>query len=315
MARAVLALALASMLFGESETKSSRLPMVNSDLRTFRSSSTVVLVGANVRDRRQNLVTGLSAADFEVFDQGQRRPIKYFAEEQTPISLLLIYDASASMSSYARESARIARHLLAGSNQDDEFALISFSGAKRAQIPWTESDGEILGSLVNAPSQGSTGLFDAVSGGLEYMKTATRARKIMVVISDGEDNDSRLTARELIGKLAESDVEVYSMVPESFDPAFRLSEGTLRPSTQLAVLEEICSRTGGVLYSTSSNADSLAAAEEISKLVRSRYVLGFEVPEQVVDGRFHRLRVTVQSDGHRAWRVIARRGYRAVDLN
>ncbi len=178
----------------------------------------------------------------------------------------------------AREFFRIA-------NPEDEFFLVEFDNAPKLRVPLTSDTGTIENELIFSKSHGSTALLDAVYLALHEMRRSKKNKKALLIISDGGDNHSRYSQKEVTNLVRESDVLIYSIgvfgggtTPEE------ASGGDL--------LSKISEQTGGRLFEANP-VELPDIAKKIGIELRNRYILGYSSPNQARDGRYHRITVQV----------------------
>lgn len=279
------------------------------DVPTFRSGVDLVTVNAVVRDDRGRVVTDLKKSDFSVVDAGVWRPIKEFRTEEAPVSVALLFDASGSMQVAAKleEARRAARQFLAFLNPGmDELAIYSFdSGLRRIQpfAPY-RADGTLERSLVTMKPWGMTSLNDAIAATARDVAGRPNAHRAVIVLTDGLDNNSRLTAAEVSGIASSIDVPVYILAVVS--PLDHAGTGTAVKSDNpvpAGNLADLARWTGGRFYLTSALAQSGLAAHDIAEELRHQYFIAFEPASR--DG-WHPLELRM-TDRHLV--VRARSGY------
>ncbi|MGE3191481.1 MAG: VWA domain-containing protein, partial [Vicinamibacterales bacterium] len=178
----------------------------------FRSGVELVTVSATVRDGRGRLVTGLSAEDFEVLDAGEPRAISAFRAESAPLSVAILFDVSGSMDVAARMTAArfAAYHLLARLEPGtDEAGLFAFDSRLREVAPFSVDTRALTGALGEVDPFGATSLHDAVAEAARRVAGRSAPRRAVIVLTDGVDTASRLTAAEVSGIAAAIDVPIY----------------------------------------------------------------------------------------------------------
>jgi Ca-activated chloride channel homolog len=285
----------------------------NSRLGEFRIDANVVLINATVLGPHDRPVLGLTRDRFRVFEDNSEQSIAYFSQEEVPISLVLIFDASGSMDGKLPAMRATVGTLLAQGNPGDEVALVAFSDRPQLAMGWTSNMAEIQNRLLDFSAHGETSLLDAIQIGLGCLKQAKNARRAMLILSDGGDNHSRLNEREILHSLEEADVQIYAIdSAESWSFRTRAPEEILGPD----LLERISDRAGGRYFQADSRKELNAAADQISRELRSQYVIGYVPPSGdksgANDGRFHHVRVQVKRDsGAPKLNVFWRKGYRA----
>ncbi len=275
----------------------------------FRANANVVLINATVLDRHDRPVRGLTREQFRLYDDHAEQHIAFFAEEEAPLSLAVIFDVSGSMSGKIADARAALDAVLKSANPDDEFSLVTFSATPRVAAGWTQNAGEIQNRLLLEPAHGQTSLLDALKTGLAQMKHARNQRKALLIVSDGGDNHSRASEREVLHSLEETGVQIYAI--DNAEPEYlraRSPEEFDGPD----LLERLCNTSGGRYFQVDGKRQTAAAAEQLSRELRSQYLIGY-VPANVVrDGRFHHVRVQVTPDAASPkLSVFWRRGYRA----
>lgn len=276
---------------------------------SFKSNAYVVLVNATVLDPSGRPVRGLARDKFRVFQNKTQQPITYFSEEEVPLSLAIVFDTSGSMSSNISGARKALRALLGTSDAGDEFCLITFAERPELTVPWVSNEAVIQNSILFNTPHGQTSLLDAIHLALAQTKKAANTRRAVLVLSDGGDNHSRYSEREISGMLEEAGAQLYA-VDMAESPYF-----TARAAEELAgpdLLERLCERGGGRYFQAHNDRDLAEVADRVSKELRSQYILGFVPPKGIEDGRFHRVQLRVErTSGGPKLTVYWRSGYRA----
>jgi len=266
----------------------------------------LVLVPVTVTDQWGHLVLGLQKDSFNVFDQGKQEMIRHLSSEDAPISVGIIFDASGSMYGKMDRSREAVLQFLRSSNPEDEFFLVAFNDRPKLLVDFTTSADEIQDEIARVRPDGGTALLDALYLGLEQMKKARNERKTLLVISDGGDNHSRYTAKEVWPVLRESDVQIYAM--GIFDEAPRTQAERVGPDL-LAFATGI---TGGRTFAIRNLKKVADAAAELSVELRNQYLLAYRPDNLAHDGMWHKLTVQVTPPQHLPQlRVYAKAGYYA----
>lgn len=268
-----------------------------------------VLVNVTVTDPYDRIVTGLDQSNFQVFDDKVKQEILSFSTEDAPISVGLIFDSSGSMSDKIQKSKEAALQFFETSNPQDEFMLINFSERPNLITGFTSRFQNLQDRLLFVKSGGRTALLDAIYLGMEEMRKATTNRKALLVISDGGENHSRYTERDIKEMVKESDVEIYAIgIFEPLSSRDRTPEEAAGPS----LLSDLANITGGRMFSV-EDADELPdIAEKISIELRNQYVIGYKPSNMIADGRWRRIKVKLNPPrGLPPLQVYARTGYYA----
>ncbi len=275
----------------------------------IRIDSSLVLVPAQVTNILGVPITNLHKEDFKVFEDGVEQPITNFALEDAPLSIGLLYDISGSMRNKIKKSTEAAAEFFKTSNPQDEFFLIEFSDRPKLSVPFTTDPDEVYDRIAHVKPFGRTSLLDAIHMAMGQMKHARNARKALVIVSDGGDNRSRHTEREIKNAMLESDVQVYAM--GIFD-AEDGSKHSIEEQNGPQLLEQLADLTGGREYPVSSLDDLPAISARIGRQLRNQYLLGYSPVNPERDGKYRTIHLAVNPN--RAvlnLRVYYRHGYYA----
>ncbi len=259
--------------------------LTSSYLNTIRTRVDLVLVPVTVTDPMNRVVIGLQQGNFQLYEGKQSQEIKHFSREDAPVSLGVILDVSGSMETKIERAREAVLKLLEASNPQDEFFLITFSNSPRLVQDFTHSIGDVQQQLLFARPKGSTALLDAIYLGLDKMKEAQYARKALLIISDGGDNHSRYSEREVKARIKESDVLVYSV--GVFDRQVNTREEFLGP----ALLSDVSEVTGARCYTLDSPNDLPMITEHIGVELRNQYVLAYTPNSSKSDGKWRKIKV------------------------
>jgi len=249
--------------------------------QTFRSAVDVVTIQASVRDARGRTVSGLTSSDFEVRDNGQVRPILSLrSDRQSPLSVAILVDMSGSMRIGAKiPMARQAYDsILTELRQgDDEAAVLTFDSSLHQRHDFTRDLSTLKGALANFEPFGTTSLFDATAAAARKLAARSATHKAIIVLTDGIDTSSAMTAREVSGLASSIDVPVFvvATVP-SLDQRLML-EATGRPGPSGAAdLRDLAEWTGGQFVFASTFLETVVAASGLIDGLRLQYVLAIE---------------------------------------
>jgi Ca-activated chloride channel family protein len=269
----------------------------------------MVMVNVTVTDPYDRIVTGLDKDNFEVYDDRVPQKIASFSTEDAPISVGLIFDSSGSMGDKIQKSKEAALQFFKTSNPQDEFMLINFSDRPNLISGFTSKFEHLQDRLLFVKSGGRTALLDAIYLGLTQMKKSSASRKALLVISDGGDNHSRYTERDIKRAVRESDVQIYAVgIFEPLASRARTPEEAGGPS----LLAELAEISGGRMFSVEDPNELPDIAEKISIELRNQYVIGYRPSNLVRDGRWRRIKVKLNPPkGLPPLQVYARTGYYA----
>ena len=255
---------------------------------SLRVDVNLVTVPVTVTDAMSHPVTGLKKGDFVVYDGDAKQDIRYFAEEDGPISVGLILDFSKSMTNKVGTERAAVEEFFKNANPDDDYFVITVSNHPKLVAISTRSLPAIETELGLAVPDGNTALLDAVYLGVSQMRTARYKRHALLIISDGGDNNSRYRLREIKSIVRESDVAVYAI--GLFDTAlFKTFEEYMGKKW----LAEITDVTGGRTVAIDNLSRLPKAAAAISWELRTQYVIGYKPNSLLADGQWRKIKVTV----------------------
>ena len=233
-------------------------------------------------------VTGLSKEAFSVFDDKEQQDIQFFSDDDAPISMGVIFDVSGSMGKDKLNRAREAlRHFVDTSHDSDEYFLIGFNSRAQLLMDRTRDSDAMLNKLTFVESKGNTALYDACYLGVERVTRGTHPKRALLVISDGQDNNSRYTFNELRRLLKETDVLIYAIgIIEKGSP------GSLDVGGQ-GLLEELASVSGGHAFFPETAAEMNEIFERIAIELRHQYAIAYRPRNFTNDGKWHKIKVKV----------------------
>lgn len=286
----------------------------------FHADADVVLVPFFVSDRNGRTVKGLDARNFTVLDDGEPQRIVSFATEDAPCSVAVVLDISGSMRETLTTAMSVAHAFLGTADPYDEFVLLTISTEPQVLSGFTSETAALEDSLEVSRPQGLTALIDTVYFGLSRMRKARWPRRAMLVLSDGMDNHSRYSERELKNLAEEADVQIYTILVAGASGSSSASSALLRPvlvnkpldrareRQGPAMMEALSNETGGIFFRVRDETEAKDAAIEAGQAIRSRYIIGYHAPQSHSTRTWHQIRV--KSDVPRV-KIYARKRYYA----
>jgi Ca-activated chloride channel family protein len=275
---------------------------------TFKSGVDMVTVSVSVRDRRGRLVRDLTRSDFTVLDSGERSEIRDFYAGESPLSLALLLDISGSMAvggniDRAREAVAVTMTHLRGSI--DEAALFTFDSELRQIVGFTTDLATINRVSLQGKPWGLTSLYDAVAGAARTVAERANRHRALLVVTDGADTASRLTAREVSGIASSISVPVYLLTVASpvDHPGTEFAATGEDHAARIGTLDDLARWTGGDMHVASAPAHILAAAQDLIAELRHQYLISFEPGTRP---GWHPLEIRTKNRG---FQVHARGGY------
>jgi VWFA-related protein len=248
----------------------------------FRASVEVVTVSASVRDKNGKVVKDLRQADFEVLDSGTPVTVRDFFAGESPISLAILLDVSGSMAVGGNmDRAREAIGMITMSLRDgqDEAALFTFDSSLRRVFDFTTDLSTLHRTNLGGTPWGITSLFDAAGDTAGHVAKRSNRHRALLVITDGVDTSSRLTAAQVSGVASSIDVPVYLLVV--VNPADHPEgEFEARPiatkQTEQASLVDLARWTGGDTHFASVPSHTSVAVQSLMSELRHQYLITFE---------------------------------------
>ena len=310
----------------------------NQEGPSFRGGVELVNVTATVTDDDGRFVSGLRKEDFSVFEDGVRQEVAYFSNDRVPVSLGILLDASGSMTRDKMSAARSAidRFIYDLLGKDDELFFLEFANRPDLVQEWTTDRRAISRAVVRVTPAGGTAMYDAIARALPLAGIGRHPKKALLVISDGNDTNSRLSVGELRPLIRESEVLVYALgvdgtpatvrsgptirlpvpmpfpfpgrVPRRRSPPIVRGGGWIAGTTERVnadALRRITDDTGGRTEIIRGFRDLDEATARIADELSKQYFLGYVSPG-TKDGRWRTIRVEVKD---RRLTVRARRGY------
>jgi len=271
----------------------------------FRADSRLVLVPVTVVDSRGTNIRGLPRESFSLFEDGRPQPIAAFYTEDSPCTVGLVVDASASLKRWLDREKQAVRAFLELSNPGDDYLVttISSSPAVLASGSDVHTIQERIGGL---RADGWTALMDGIRFAAGQVRHSRQACRALFVLSDGADNHSRMTKQELMRYLVEADVQVFSIaIGETW--AGRKGVQLAEDMRGIAFLSDLAEKTGGLSIRVRDSDEPADAARRLSRALRDRYVIGFQASDSTDSAKWHRIQV--KTDQSRVT-VYARSGYR-----
>lgn len=252
---------------------------------SFHTEARLVVLQVSVRNGRGEVVTNLDRGAFSVYENGKRQPLSVFRRDDVPVSVGLLIDNSGSMRSIRGTVESAALAFARASNPGDELFVMNFADKCELDVPFT-SDREVLArGIGRVDAVGGTAMRDAIQEAERYMREhATRERRALVIVTDGNDNESTATLEAITRAAEQREVVVY---------AIGLFAHADRTKAAHAALDHLSERSGGFAYypETVERVDEVAL--DIAHQIRNQYMLGYTPLNQALDGSYRAIQVKV----------------------
>ena len=268
----------------------------------FVAETRLVVLHASVADKRGKLVTNLDRDSFKVFENGVPQDLKLFRREDVPVSLGIIIDHSGSMRAKRERVEAAALNLVRESNPQDEVFIVNFNDEAYLDVPFTNDIKRMETGLARIDSRGGTAMRDAVDMSINYMKSdAKKDKKVILIITDGNDNASNASLERVVQKSLQSEVLIYAI-------GLLVEEEKHDATKAKRALKEITTATGGLVFYPLNVSEVQQLTTEIAHDIRNQYTLGYS-PSQPDDGSYRQIKVVCNAPGSPS--VRTRSGYYA----
>ena len=269
----------------------------------FHAESRLVVVDVTVRGAGGAIISNLDKTAFTVYEDGKRQPIAIFQGENVPVSVGIVIDNSGSMRDRRSKVEAAALAFARASNPLDEMFVINFADKARIDVPLTSDVKALEAGVARADAIGGTALRDAVAMAENYLvQHATRDRKVLLVITDGNDNASTVSADRVRREADGHGIAIYAI-------------GLPHQNASIAAharqeLDDLTESTGGLTRHVAGLDEAEAAAVDMAREIRQQYTVAYSPLKPALDGSYRKIRVAVRAPEHVS--VRARAGYFAT---
>ena len=264
-----------------------------------------VLLHATVFDDKQHIITNLNRNDFTVYEDGKPQTIISFHHEDIPVSMGILIDNSGSMREKRAKVNQAALNLVRSSNPQDEVFVVNFNDEYYLDQDFTNDLLKLKEALEKIDAKGGTALYEAVVASADHLaKDARRERKVLFVVTDGEDNASRESLEQAVKQLQdENGPSVY---------AIGLLGDEEHPRRAKRALEIIAQRTGGMAFFPQTLDEVSEITNQIAHDIRNQYTIGYKPTNPKSAGGFRQIKVEAKAKGHGKLTVRTKSGYYAT---
>jgi len=266
-----------------------------------------VVLHTTVLDDRGRFADGLNPDNFRVFEDKVEQKLAVFKREDIPVSMGLVVDNSGSMRDKRPKVNAAALTLVEASNPQDEAFVVNFNDDFYLDLDkdFTSSIPELKEALERIDSRGSTALYDAVIGSLDHVQKGTKDKKVLLVITDGEDNTSHNSLEKAIKEIQKTDTVIYTIG--------LLSEESRKSAKRAKrALEEVARSSGGLAFFPENLTDVRTICQQVARDIRNQYTLAYYPTNTQRDGTFRAVRVDViPPHGRGKLQARTRNGYYA----
>ncbi len=248
----------------------------------------LVVLHTTVLDDRGKFVDGLSKENFRVFEDKAEQKLDVFKREDVPVSMGLVIDNSGSMRDKRARVNEAALTLVQASNPHDEAFVVNFNDDYYLDLDkdFTNSIPELKEALERIDARGSTALYDAIIGSMDHLKKGRKDKKVLLVVTDGEDNVSRNSLEKTIREIQKANVVIYTIGLFS-------DEDKKNRKKAMRALKDISAASGGIPYFPENVADVHNICDQVARDIRNQYTLGYYPTNNKKDGTFRTVQVDV----------------------
>lgn len=264
----------------------------------FKKQVDEVVLHATVVDQHGQLAAHLGRNAFSVFEDGQPQTITSFRRQDVPVAIGIVVDNSGSMRDKRSEVNRAVLNLIRASNPDDEVFIVNFSENSYLDQDYTSNINLLQTALNQTSSQGSTALYDAIVASVRHLKSNSKLdKKVLLVITDGQDNMSRNTLQETLRDLEQKNgPTLYAIGLTGQQPRGRQA------------LQQLAEATGGAAYFPASLDQVSDITRQLARDIRNQYVLAYSPHIPNTNANYHPIRVVASAPGYGELQVRTRNG-------
>ena len=261
------------------------------------------MVDVTVHGKGGAIVPNLDKKAFTVYEDGKRQPISIFMGNNVPVSVGIVIDNSGSMRDRRAKVEAAALAFARASNPLDEMFVVNFADTARVDVPITADVTALEAGIARADAIGGTALRDAIDLAERYLvQHATRERKVLLVITDGNDNASTVSADRVRKEAARDDLAIYAIGLPQQNPS--------AAAHARRELDDLTESTGGLARHVATIDEADETAVELAREIRQQYTVAYSPVNTALDGSFRKIRVVVKAGERVA--VRTRAGYFAT---
>src|SRR6266404_1580418 len=278
-------------------------PASQDETPTFKAQTNQVVLHASVTDKNGKLLTNIPQSAFKVYENGVEQPLNLFRREDVPVSMGIIIDNSGSMRDKRTKVAAASMALVKASNPQDEMFIVNFNDDAYLDQPFTSDNKKLEEALDKIDSKGGTAMRDAISMSIDYLKeSGKKEKKVLLVVTDGNDNTSNETLERLVRKATQSEVLVYCI-------GLLTEEEPREAKKAKRALKSLAEASGGLDYYPKDLSEVERITPQVAHEISNQYIIGYLPTNAALDGTFRKINVVVNGYGHPT--VRTRNGYYA----
>src|SRR5580698_3249003 len=276
-------------------------PSEDTSIFVFKKDVEEVVVHATVVDDKNHMVMNLPKTAFAVLENGHPQTVISFRQEDIPVSMCIVIDNSGSMREKRDQVNKAALNLVRASNPQDEVCVVNFNDEYYLDQPFTNKITLLKEALEKVEARGGTALYDAMVATSNEMKAHGRLqKKVLFVVTDGEDNASRESLEETVRNLQqENGPTVYAIG--------LLGSEKIRRTRR--ALETVALATGGIAFFPKNLEEVDSISSTVAHDIRSQYTIGYKPTTPKSAGGYRTIKVEAKAKGYKKLVVRTRSGY------
>ena len=266
----------------------------------FKAEAKEVVLHATVVDERNHLVMNLDKPDFTVYENDKPQQIKHFQLQDFPVAMGIVIDNSGSMREKREQVNKAAINLVRSSNPDDQVFVVNFNDEYYLDQDFTSDIKKLQSALEHVETRGGTALYDAIIASADYLLKSPLQRKVLFVVTDGEDDASQSSLEQAVQKLAQENGPVVYTIGLLGDEKVRRAR---------RALETISERTGGISFFPPTVDEVDQISRTIAHDIRNQYTITYapSTPKSVAG--YRKIRVDAHARPYKRLTVRTRSGY------
>jgi Ca-activated chloride channel family protein len=279
-------------------------PDADNGVFVFKKQVDEVVLHATVVDDKQHMVTNLDKGAFSVFEDGRPQTITSFRHEDIPVAMGIVVDNSGSMREKRDKVNAAALNLVRSSNPNDQVFVVNFNDEYYLDCEFTSSINKLREGLEKIEARGGTALYDAVVASADHLKKSAKLeKKVIFVVTDGEDNASMETLEQAVRRLqVEGGPTVY---------AIGILGDEEHPKRAKRALEAMSERTGGIAFFPKTLDEVDAISRSVAHDIRNQYTIGYKPTTPQTSGGYRTVKVDAHARGYNKLTVRTKSGYYA----
>jgi len=269
----------------------------------FKKEVNEVVLHATVVDDKQRMITNLDKGAFTVLEDGKPQAITSFRHEDIPVAMAIVIDNSGSMREKRAKVNQAALNLVRSSNPQDQVFIVNFNDEYYLDQDFTSNINQLKEALEKIEARGGTALYDAVVASADHLKkNAKLERKVLFVVTDGEDNASRESLEQAVRRLQEENGPTVYAIGLLGEEKQRRAHRALQTMTE---------RTGGISFFPRTLDEVDAISRSVAHDIRNQYTIGYKPTNPKSTGGYRAIHVDARAHGYGKLTVRTRSGYYA----